>query len=428
MWLNFLLLASVMSCALCASSRLIAQTAGLMDRPDGVRKLHDRATPLVGGLAVLVPVLLLTPAFGALTGQLPPYLIAALGAGAVAMLVGAADDRLGVGALLRLGTLAGVVLIAAMAQPNFIIDNLRVDPVKLVVPLGLLAVPLTLLVVVGFVNACNMADGVNGQFLGSTVVWSLLLAYYAPTSMQIAVLGLACCAAVALAFNLRGFLFSGSAGTYGVPMFLGLNALALYKMSNGHFQEITPVLWFWLPVADCLRLFAWRMIKGRSPFSPDRLHIHHTLERSVGRAGVLPVYLILLAAPGVVGVTSVGAGLATLVLCIAVYAAILGVDFSLRHAEPRTPEAMVPAAALVAAVVSERRRPYLATSPRRPLGENQAARPVLKPQRSQLSGGVGARINADAAVVGVRLHPRRMSVHDHLLETPLIVQEGRADP
>jgi UDP-GlcNAc:undecaprenyl-phosphate GlcNAc-1-phosphate transferase len=137
--------------------------------------------------------------------------------------------------------------------------------------------------------------------------------------MRIACLTIAVCAAVALAFNLKGSLFSGSAGTYGIPMFLGLNAIALYHMSNGAFREEIPALWFWLPVADCLRLMIQRVMKGRSPFTPDRSHLHHVLERIVGRRGVLPAYLLLLAAPGVAALASETLGLAVLALCLGVY-------------------------------------------------------------------------------------------------------------
>lgn len=322
MHLLYLVGAGVLALLVCCASRQIGQLTQLVDRPDGVRKLHPQATPLVGGLAVLVPSFSLTPMVSATSNGAPHYLAVAVMAGLAAMILGAADDRFNVNAWFRLATLAVAAMLAMVFDPTFMLNNLRLDALGVKIPLGVLAGPLTVLALVGFVNACNMADGINGQFLGSTIIWSLLLAWYAEPSMRIACLTIAVCAAVALTFNLKGSLFSGSAGTYGVPMFLGLNAIALYHRADGAFHEEIPALWFWLPVADCLRLFAWRMVKRRSPLTPDRNHLHHVLLEAVGPRLALPVYLAMLALPGVAALVYEPLGVAMLVLCLAIYAII----------------------------------------------------------------------------------------------------------
>ncbi len=57
-------------------------------------------------------------------------------------------------------------------------------------------------------------------------------------------------------------------------------------------------LWFLIPVVDCLRLILWRAMQGRSPFSGDRDHLHHHLERLMPWPAGLAVYLALIAVPG----------------------------------------------------------------------------------------------------------------------------------
>jgi UDP-GlcNAc:undecaprenyl-phosphate/decaprenyl-phosphate GlcNAc-1-phosphate transferase len=134
---------------------------------------------------------------------------------------------------------------------------------------------------------------------------------------------LICSAMVALVFNLRGKLFTGSSGAYATSMFVGFGAIAAYRLGNGYMAAQVPVYWFWLPVLDCVRLMASRTINGQSPFTPDRDHFHHMLLKRMRPSRALALYLALLAAPGVAAMFSEGLASTTLVLCIAFYCVFL---------------------------------------------------------------------------------------------------------
>src|SRR6185437_4631991 len=56
------------------------------------------------------------------------------------------------------------------------------------------------------------------------------------------------------------------------------------------------MVWFFLPVVDCLRLLVQRPMHGRSPFKGDRNHFHHRLHARFGKHGGLAIYLGLVAA------------------------------------------------------------------------------------------------------------------------------------
>jgi UDP-GlcNAc:undecaprenyl-phosphate GlcNAc-1-phosphate transferase len=58
----------------------------------------------------------------------------------------------------------------------------------------------------------------------------------------------------------------------------------------------TIIVWFFLPIVDCLRLLVMRPLQGRSPFEPDRNHFHHRLNERFGKTSGLIVYLGLVAA------------------------------------------------------------------------------------------------------------------------------------
>jgi UDP-GlcNAc:undecaprenyl-phosphate GlcNAc-1-phosphate transferase len=310
---------------ICAYANTLGRVTGLLDRPDGVRKLHDGAVPLMGGLAIALPCLLLALAYIIYVYPDRMLIAVAISLAAVA-LVGALDDRFGLGALTRMGLLAAIVLVAFFLEPDFVLHAVRIDFLNLEMNLGVLAPLFTLLIIIGFVNAVNLADGMNGQFLGSLSAWCGFMLVYAPDQRTV-ILALLCSTLVALLFNLRGKLFAGSVGSYALSLFIGLSAIALYRRSYPFFPGEMPVYWFWLPVADCLRLFAWRMLNGRSPFAADRSHIHHVLSRLTGHNGqAVLIYLALLAAPGVIAIFSAAGGILALASCIVLYVLLLTVE------------------------------------------------------------------------------------------------------
>jgi len=318
------LLGAVLTSLICLNARTLSAYNGLIDRPDGMRKLHAIPTPLIGGLAIIVPATLLAVAYIACV-QAQRTLGIAVGAMAATALLGVIDDRIGLPVGRRLGVLAAIIAIASILEPAFVLHTLRLNFPKLEIFLDPVATLATILIVIGFVNAANLADGINGQFLGSIFVWCSFILVYAP-SERTPFLVLLSSTTVALIFNLRGKLFSGSVGSYALSLFIGLSTIALYRRSGGRFHAEVPVYWFWLPVLDCLRLFIWRALHNRSPFSADRSHIHHVLVRLVGDKKAVLIYLLLLAVPGTIAIFNEPAGLVGLVICGAIYLLVLSVE------------------------------------------------------------------------------------------------------
>lgn len=305
-----------------------AEMFGLVDRPDGVRKIHAHATPLLGGLAILTPTLAISA--GLLATYVPiAFLPIAVFSSTLLLVLGVLDDRFQLRALIRLVALACATILALSLEPLFLLQtlNMTIFGVPVAVSFGAYAGVATLIMVVGFVNASNMADGMNGQLLGSVLVWSLLLFYqlffYADAIAGVPYLVLAASSLIALTYNLRGRIFSGSAGSYGVSFFIGLSAIATYHLSAGQMPAEVPLFWFYLPVLDCLRVSVLRISHRRSPLSPDRNHLHHILMARMSDRRALLVYLALLAAPGITAMIDHDMGWITLFLCVACYTFIL---------------------------------------------------------------------------------------------------------
>jgi len=143
----------------------------------------------------------------------------------------------------------------------------------------------------GVVNSVNMADGQDGVAAGMFAIWTACLTYSTSgTSRSIAGVLLLLCL-VFLFFNLkpRGKVFLGDCGSYGVTFVVGL--LVILAHARGQLTIETVIVWFFIPVVDCLRLLVSRSRRGSSPFRPDRDHFHHRLEDRLGKRLGLVSYL-----------------------------------------------------------------------------------------------------------------------------------------
>jgi UDP-GlcNAc:undecaprenyl-phosphate GlcNAc-1-phosphate transferase len=315
--------------AVCWYAKPFGQALRLVDKPDGNRKLHEKATPLVGGLAVLVPSFAVSTVY-LLTTIHAHFMIVALAAAAITLVIGLIDDRTGLSPVWRLLAMMYIIFTAFSLEPLFVLHTLRSDlfGLHLSISLDPVAAPITVLFIVGFANAANMADGMNGQLLGSVVIWSLFIARHLGAENALPFIAISCSALVAIVFNLRGRLFSGSSGAYAVSLFIALGAIAAYRRAHGSIPAEMAIYWFWLPVLDCLRLVVARLKEGRSPFSGDRNHFHHVLHDHLRMRHALIVYLVLLAAPGAAEEIGPRLGSVALMICVSIYGAIILVPYA----------------------------------------------------------------------------------------------------
>ena len=337
-WLVLVLLSAIATATtifICLNSSQLGTAAQLIDKPDLGRKLHGRDTPIVGGLAMMIPVLVLA-ILEIVLFRTEPFMLAATFAASVVLAIGVLDDRFDLSPAWRFVALFFVVFVAFSVEPLFVVHSisLTIFGTPIDVPLHALAGPITLLMIVGFVNATNMADGMNGQFLGSVIIWTLLLLHYVRPSEILPLAGLLCSAGAALYFNLKGRVFSGSAGAYSGALFIALCTIAVYRETNTTLHAQTVALWFWLPVVDCLRLMTTRLLSAKSPFEGDRDHLHHILLRLLPHRYALLSYLTLLGLPALAAEFNPLAGQFVLVGCALVYGALVSA--------PRTVSAKLP--------------------------------------------------------------------------------------
>lgn len=308
--------AVAISLSICVCADPLGRWLKVMDYPNAKRKRHARPTPQVGGIAIMLAlifwvVVMLFAGFGNM-----PLLIAILLCGTGVTLVGLTDDQSSTTPLVRLLSLVVFLGVAFVIAPELLTSTIHWGSFEPTAITPWVYYALAGLAVVGFVNAVNMADGQNGIVLSMFMIWSLCLMVVGDKTIA-AVAGLILVtAAVVLVFNVRGKLFLGDGGTYGVTFVLAL--LSIFAHARGEVKAGTVIVWYFIPVADCLRLLISRPLRGKSPLTGDRDHFHHRLEDKLGERLGLATYA------GTVGITSVVSSVApqfTLV-CITVLTAI----------------------------------------------------------------------------------------------------------
>lgn len=305
----------------CCYADRIGHLLGVMDRPDGGRKAHPRPTPLIGGIALMLPLSWVTLTQWLYQPSAADMALVLIVAGMGFTVLGWLDDRRHVAPLARLvgsTALCGALLIV---EPDLSLRALDLGP--LVIPLGVLAVPFTLLCLVGLQNAINMADGLDGLVIALCSFWTVGLLLYAPPSLAVYLICLLIGLLILLPFNLAGRLFLGDSGSYSLGAVIGVLMIHVHHHAAGSLPADTIVLWLLVPVLDCLRVMAARVLAGRSPLMPDRNHLHHRLSERWSHRRALGLYLALVVVPGTTVALLPQTTFALLLLALSAYLVVL---------------------------------------------------------------------------------------------------------
>lgn len=292
---------------LCHFARPIAAALGLLDVP-GERKFHAKATPLLGGLALVLVIIPINVAL--VLATVPPSLHSTLllwlGSIAIIALLGLADDRHTLSANGRLVISMFVFCAAAIIDPAFNVRILTFEylPIAFGLTSNWFATVFTTICCVGLVNAVNMADGKNGLVIGLCIGWLSFLSLSLPPVLLPLSLVIIAGLAVLLVFNLNGRLFLGDGGSYGFSAAIALLTIMIYNGAGpvpaGTISAEQIILLFCVPVFDAFRLVYKRTRGGRSPMSPDRDHLHHHLQDRFGWPFGLVIYMIIALLPSII--------------------------------------------------------------------------------------------------------------------------------
>jgi UDP-GlcNAc:undecaprenyl-phosphate/decaprenyl-phosphate GlcNAc-1-phosphate transferase len=264
----------------------VAREKNLFD-PPSERKLHTRAIPPLGGIAIFIGFILSTTLSSHGIDFYPlRYLMAAL---MLLFFIGLKDDLITVQARKKFL----VQIIAAMVMILF--GKLQLTHLH-----GLfgihdihpaLGIPLSLFVLVAIINAFNLIDGIDGLASGLAIVacfvfgsWFFLAGHLQQSVVAFALAGSLIAFFLYNVFGNTNKIFMGDTGSLVVGMIIATLVIRFNEFNIGnptpYAVNASPSVSFAiviLPLIDTLRVMTIRILSGKSPFHPDKNHIHHRL-------------------------------------------------------------------------------------------------------------------------------------------------------
>src|SRR3954471_3736950 len=281
--------AGVISLVLTPVVRRVVLRYEVVDHPEA-RRINTIPVPRGGGLAGCAAFLLVASGFLTLKqggtfvpipiSLAPSEVAALLLGGAIAAGLGAVDDLFDLRARLQLvGQVALALFAVALGITiDFVANPIGGQPIRFS---GTIAAGLTIFWIVGMINSINWIDGLDGLSSGVAFIAAVTLGIISLTT-QVTQSGQPLIAVLcfALAGALLGFLrwnfnpasiFTGTSGVQFVGYTLAVLAIL------GIAKVAVALLVLGVPIIDTFWIIVRRASEGRSPFSPDRTHIHHRL-------------------------------------------------------------------------------------------------------------------------------------------------------
>ena len=305
-----------------------AHKVGAIDVPKDARRMHKKPIPRLGGLAIYGGFLCSILIFG----QLDETMLCVLLGAAIIVALGIFDDVLALGAKLKF-----VVQIVAAAIPVCIGDlqiglftNLNPLSDTPFVHLGILAVPATIIWIVGITNAVNLIDGLDGLAVGVSSIAAItmlavaLLTGNMPIAITMAALAGACIGFMPYNLNPAKIFMGDTGSTFLGYMLATVSIMGLFKF-YAVISFAVPFLILGLPLFDTANAIIRRVAAGRSPMSPDRGHVHHKLiDMGFNQKQAVAILYAISATLGLTAVVLTSSGeVKAIVLLLAVLAAIL---------------------------------------------------------------------------------------------------------
>jgi UDP-GlcNAc:undecaprenyl-phosphate GlcNAc-1-phosphate transferase len=245
------------------------------DFPGG-RKIHDRPIPKCGGIAMIMgavlPILLWTPG--------GPFIHSLLIGSWIIIVFGFIDDLKDISYGLKFfGQLIAALVVILYGGLEFQKIG-ELFPGVSTLP-SYIAIPLTVLIIVGVTNAMNLSDGLDGLAGGISLLSFMCIGYLAFNAGATAIV-VVCFAMIGaiigfLRFNTHpASIFMGDTGSQLLGFIAITSSLGLTQQ-NSPLNKVLPLLIMGLPIFDTLRVMVDRILEKRSPFEPDTRHLHHRL-------------------------------------------------------------------------------------------------------------------------------------------------------
>ena len=257
----------------------ILSKKGIFDKIN-LRSSHDSIATRSGGLSVFITLSIISLSFYFNGIELYDFsILIPLG---ILFLVGIYDDVYNVDFTLKF--IFQIIVAKIIIDNGFVVDNLHglfgVFEINRII-----AQLLTMLIIVSIINAINLIDGIDG--LASSITLLFIFSYESFASINTDFRFLSIIIITSLIplyyFNFRkkNKIFLGDSGSYLLGGLISIYVLNILSPGYRIIPEfdinkiifIISILIY--PIIDVIRIFIVRMYRNKSPFHPDKNHIHH---------------------------------------------------------------------------------------------------------------------------------------------------------
>ena len=263
----------------------IALLKNIVDNPDA-RKLQRNPVPVMGGIAVFFGIAIGLCCSQAIFNSASAFIL--ISAMLIMLYTGTMDDIIGLTPGIRFA-IEILVIIWLMYTSNSSINCFWGLWGVSTIPQWI-SYPLTIFAAVGIINAINLIDGVNGLSSGFCFMSSVFFAifFYITGNQTMTTLAMSAAGAITPFFLHNVFgkntkMFIGDGGTLVIGTMMAMFVMSILSQNIGCTKLAASgagLIPFTLavlsmPVFDTVRVMSTRIINKKSPFHPDKTHLHH---------------------------------------------------------------------------------------------------------------------------------------------------------
>ncbi|MCL1793181.1 MAG: undecaprenyl/decaprenyl-phosphate alpha-N-acetylglucosaminyl 1-phosphate transferase [Oscillospiraceae bacterium] len=258
-------------------ARVVAFKIGAVDDPkkDDGRRMHKVVMPRLGGLAIFFSFVVSIFIFY----EISAFTLSLIAGALLIVIIGILDDVFRIRALYKFFVhIAAAGLVVWLG--GVVVE--RINIFGTYIQFGYLSIPLTIIWIVGLINAVNFIDGLDGLACGistisaiSILLVTILIGDF-KVALMVAILAGSCLGFLPFNMNPAKIIMGDTGATFLGLILAVVSIQGVFKI-HAVLAFVIPFLILGVPIFDTTFAIARRLLSGRHPFSADREHLHHRL-------------------------------------------------------------------------------------------------------------------------------------------------------
>ena len=276
----------------------IVKKIKIIDKPDKIRKLHKKPTPLLGGVMIFSSFFLINLYLFFLHNLSKTSFIILICC-AACLILGLIDDIKKITYKFKFLILIVIFYLFVSFDLNLQINKIYFATFNKEFYFNYFSIPFTILCLLLFINSMNLIDGIDGLCILISIILLAWLIKSFQNSERLYILIIISLIYI-LYLNLKKNVFLGNSGSLFIGCLIGLSVILNYNMEipKINYPVENIFIAFMLPGLDMLRVFTERVFNKKNPFLADRSHLHYLLlDKGLNLTKVLTILSMMVLSP-----------------------------------------------------------------------------------------------------------------------------------